>query len=411
MKKSLPHLVSLLFITCLLWSVVLTPVHAQDPGWSGDENLSFLLELDGVSAIYSNESSPTPIDLAVPLELSLTIATENNITLHSGAFEMVYMSFPIINQPFDFDDQLIPSGIEQSLLNESLDLGAILSMDGIAFITGNVYGMFSFTYSLLGENTTTTVSEDFVLRIGPEGIAAVGSVTGMVTVGFTVFGIFSLLMALDDFQQGIFAAGKMRGAKRGSDVGIFPKQVVLRRKPKKGKDSETISKEDLIARVSSAAAQAWDGRRCPKCGKKWGKDKEKCAKCTIDRTSALTFFSLDIAEYAPKALNVVKPKSKVTVGKFSKKLRLKPDKGGALAAALVDMGIFQTKTVKVPLKKVSMAGLSLAGSYWSWMQMFGGATPDLVVVALTTTAGLVISVIIGYLMNFLARIPALGYDQ
>jgi hypothetical protein len=31
-------------------------------------------------------------------------------------------------------------------------------------------------------------------------------------------------------------------------------------------------------------------------------------------------------------------------------------------------------------------------------------------VLLTTTAGLVVSVFIGYLMNFLARIPSLGYD-
>ncbi len=92
-------------------------------------------------------------------------------------------------------------------------------------------------------------------------------------------------------------------------------------------------------------------------------------------------------------------------------MKLKPSKGGALAAALTDMGVFQTKSVKVPLKKVSMAGLTLAGSYWSWMQMMGGATPDILTIALTTTAGLVISIVIGYLMNFLARIPKLGYDQ
>jgi len=107
---------------------------------------------------------------------------------------------------------------------------------------------------------------------------------------------------------------------------------------------------------------------------------------------------------------VIRPKSKVTVGALGKKLRLKPDKAGALAAALVDMGALQTKSVKVPLKKVAFSGMTLAGTYWSWMQLVGGATPDLVTILLTTAGGLVVSVMIGYFMNFLARVPALGYD-
>ena len=204
------------------------------------------------------------------------------------------------------------------------------------------------------------------------------------------------------------AARKMKGAKRGSDVGIFPTAVVLRRKPKKG--GETIDKEELVRRVSSAADSAWDGKHCPSCGRKWKKDAPSCGKCGIDTGAAVKHFSQDIADYAPKALKVIKPKSKVTVGQLGKKLRLKRDKAGALAAALVDMGTLQTKSVKVPLKKVAFSGMTLAGIYWSIMQMFYGATPDWVTVLLSTTAGLVISVLIGYFMNFLARINALGYD-
>ena len=74
------------------------------------------------------------------------------------------------------------------------------------------------------------------------------------------------------------------------------------------------------------------------------------------------------------------------------------------------MGVLQTKTVKVPLSKVAFSGMTLAGIYWSIMQMFYGATPDWAIVLLTTTAGLVVSVLIGYFMNFLARVPSLGYD-
>jgi hypothetical protein len=66
--------------------------------------------------------------------------------------------------------------------------------------------------------------------------------------------------------------------------------------------------------------------------------------------------------------------------------------------------------VKVPLKKVAFSGMTLAGSYWSWMQMISGATPDIITIVLTTTVGLVVSVLIGYFMNFLARVPELGYD-
>ena len=97
MRKSLPYIVPLLFITGLLLASVSTPVVAQAPGWSGDEHLSFLLELDGESAVYSDETNQTPIALDTPLELSLTMRTENNLTLLSGAFTMVYMSIPLID--------------------------------------------------------------------------------------------------------------------------------------------------------------------------------------------------------------------------------------------------------------------------------------------------------------------------
>ena len=74
------------------------------------------------------------------------------------------------------------------------------------------------------------------------------------------------------------------------------------------------------------------------------------------------------------------------------------------------MGALQTKTVKIPLKKIAFSGMSLAGIYWSWMQMIGGATPDWVTVLLSIAGGLVVSVLIGYFMAFLARMEPLGYD-
>jgi hypothetical protein len=276
-------------------------------------------------------------------------------------------------------------------------------------ISGTITGFFSFTYSnSTSPGVNTTVSEDFVLQIGPTGLGVTFSVTGLITVGFAIMSMFTLILSLDEFQRGIMAARKMKGAKRGSDVGIFPAAVVLRRKPKKG--GEKIDKEELSRRVSQAADSAWDGKRCPKCGKKWRKDAPSCGKCGIDTGAAVKHFSHDIADYAPKALKVMKPKSKVTVGQFGKRLRLKRDKAGALAAALVDMGALQTRTVKVPLKKVAFSGMTLAGIYWSVMQMFYGATPGWEIVLLTTTAGLVVSVLIGYFMNFLARFNPLGYD-
>jgi hypothetical protein len=324
---------------------------------------------------------------------------------------MAYMSVPIINPPpFDMSGfGEIPDNTTTSFSLGPISLAPLFTIGNITLVSGTVTGSFTFTY----QNSTSpgvnqTVSEDFVLRIGPTGFGVLLSVSGLITVGFAVMSIFSLILSLDEFQRGIMASRKMRGATRGSDVGIFPSAVVLRRKPKKG--AEQIDKEELVRRVSKAAESAWDGKRCPQCGKKWKKDAQSCGKCGIDTAAAVKHFSHDIADYAPKALKMMKPKSKVTVAKFGKGLRLKRDKAGALAAALVDMGALQTKTVKVPLKKVAFSGMTLAGIYWSIMQMFYGATPDWVVVLLTTTVGLVVSVLIGYFMNFLARIPALGYD-
>ncbi len=395
-------------VTCLLWSGILLPVQAAAPvGWSGDSNLAFLLEVNGVNAAESDAANPIPIDLAENLNFSMDIYADTNLTILSYTFTMSYLYMPIINQGDDLSAFILANTTILGFVDESISLASLLS-SGLGLISGTITGAFAFTY----QNSTgvnATVSENFVLHVGPTGTGAILSISGLITAGFTIMSIFTLILALDEFQRGIFAARKLRGAKRGSDVGIFPRAVVLRRKPKK-KGSEQIDKAELTRRVSEAASNAWDNKRCPKCGKKWKKDAPTCGKCGIDTSSAITYFSEDIAEYAPKALVVIKPKSKVTVGKLGKRLKLKPDKAGALAAALVDMGILQTKTVKVPLKKVAFSGMTIAGSYWSWMQIISGATPDLLTIFLTTTAGLVVSVIIGYFMNFLARVPKLGYD-
>ncbi|TFG28581.1 hypothetical protein EU528_11015 [Candidatus Thorarchaeota archaeon] len=413
MRRSLPHLLVFVSLTCLLWSGIFLPAQAAVPvGLSGDSSLAFLLEVNGVNAVDSDSANPIPVDLSVDLNFSLEVYTGTNLTIRSYTFTMSYLYVPIINQGFE-TEQFLPANTNGTLFNESLSLASLQS-SGLGLVSGTITGVFTFTYINstspgVHVGTNKTVSEDFVLQIGPGGAASILSVSGLITLGFTAMSVFSLIMALDEFQRGILAARKMRGAKRGSDVGIFPREVVLRRKPKK-KGGESIDKDELTRRVGDAAKGAWDNKRCPKCGKKWKKDAQSCGKCGIDTGSAVKYFSEDIAEYAPKALTVIRPKSKVTVGSLGKKLRLKPDKAGALAAALVDMGALQTKSVKVPLKKVAFSGMTLAGSYWSWMQMVSGATPDWVTIILTTTAGLVVSVFIGYFMNFLARVPELGYD-
>ena len=409
MRRTLPHLLVIFSITCLLWSVVFVPTQAAPPaGWSGDDNLGFLLQVNGKNATTSDAANPIALNVSEPVLINVTVTSGTDLTIHTATFTMTYMSIPIISSTSSLN-LIMPDNSTTSFSLSPISLASLFSVGNITLVSGTVAGSLSFTYS----NATTpgvnkTVSEDFVLRIGPTGFGVLFSVSGLVTVGFAVMSVFSLILSLDEFQRGIMASRKLRGATRGSDVGIFPTAVVLRRKPKKG--SETIDKDELIRRVSTAADKSWDAKRCPQCGRKWKKNAPNCSKCGIDSVSAVRFFSQDIAEYAPKALGVIKPKSKVTVGQLGKKLRIKPDKAGALAAALVDMGVLQTKTVKVPLSKVAFSGMTLAGIYWSIMQMFYGATPDWAIVLLTTTAGLVVSVLIGYFMNFLARVPSLGYD-
>jgi hypothetical protein len=350
-RRTLPHFLVIFSITCILWSVVFVPTQAAPPaGWSGDDNLGFLLEVNGINAATSDAANPIQLDVTEPILINVTILTENNLTIQQAKFQMAYMSVPIINPPpsdMSIYGELL-EGTGTSFNLTPISLASLFTFANLTLISGTVTGLFSFTYSLSSSpDTNETVSENFVLRIGPTGVGVLFSVSGLVTVGFAVMSVFSLILSLDEFQRGIMASRKLRGATRGSDVGIFPSAVVLRRKSKKG--SETIDRDELIRRVSAAADTAWDAKRCPQCGRKWKKNSPNCSKCGIDTASAVRFFSQDIAEYAPKALGVIKPRSKVTVGQLGKKLRVKPEKAGALAAALVDMGVLQTKTVKVPL--------------------------------------------------------------
>ncbi len=407
MKRTLPHLAFILFIAGILCMCPLAPVQAQT--WTDDGTLSFLLEVNGVSAAESNATAPIPVNLTDDLDLELTVQAFQNLTIHAMTFVIEYMGIPLSPPQEQAVNTAIPTGVPIELVNSSIPLGSMPEFEVLSLLSGTIRFEVTLIYSLLSNpGTNISLAEDFVLQIGATGPAAIMSVNGLITLGFTVMAVFSLLMALDEFQQGILAARKMRGAARGSDVGIFPAAVVLRRRPKT--DGELISKDDLVRRVSDAAGRSWDHGRCPKCGKKWKKDAVVCSKCGIDETTAVKFFSEDIAEYAPRAMKVVKPKSKVTVGSFSKKLKLKPAKGGALAAALTDMGIFQTRSVKVPLMKVALAGMTIAGFYWSWLQILSGATPSLLDSLLYAAAGLVISVVVAYFMNFMARVPKLGYD-
>jgi hypothetical protein len=406
MRKTLAFLIPIVFVTCMLWStLVIVPSQAVPAGWSGDSNLEFQLKLNGTPAPDANSSYPVPV--LTNLTMELTFHVVNNLTLSESRLIMQYLGITLVNVPQTFGAFLL-AGYSSAPVNVSIPLGSLLTYNGIALITGTIIGSFSFIYNATA-GTNKTVSQSFVLRVGPTGAAAIMSVAGLITVAFTATSVFGLLLSLDDFQRGIMAARKTHGAKRASDVGIFPSALILRRRPKK--DAEKISKEELVRRVSDAAKKGWDGKRCPQCGHKWAKEASNCPKCRLDRASAVDYFSKDIAEYAPKALNVVKPKSKMPVGTFSRHLRLKRDKGGALAAALTDMGVFQTKSVKVPLIKVAMAGMTLAGTYWSWMQMIAGATPSWLDILFLTAAGLVVSVLIAYFMNWLARVPKLGYED
>ncbi len=406
MRKTLPLLIPLVFITCMLWSTLFVmPSQAVPVGWSGDSNLEFQLKLNGTPAPDANSSYPVPV--LTNLTMELTINVLSNLTLWESRLIMQYLGITLVDVPSPINSY-IPAGFSGSLLNKTIPLGSLLTYNGIALITGTIIGSFSFVYNVTA-GTNKTVAQSFVLRVGPTGAAAIMSVAGLVTVALTVTSVFGLLLSLDDFQRGIMAARKTHGAKRASDVGIFPSALILRRRPKKG--AEQISKDELVRRVSEAAKKSWDGKRCPQCGHKWLKEASNCPKCKLDRASAVDYFSKDIAEYAPKALSVVKPKSKMPVGTFSRRLKLKRDKGGALAAALTDMGVFQTKSVKVPLIKVALAGMTLAGTYWSWMQMIAGATPSWIDILLLTCGALVVSVLVAYFMNWLARVPKLGYED
>jgi len=386
----------------------MTPSQAQPAGWSGNDELAFLLEINGVSAADSDVENPIPVDLADDVTMELLIDVGSDIHIYGAVFKFEYLSIPVFSQDIPIDTSVIAPYVD-SLLNETYSLGDLIPGNG-SLISGTISGSFSFTYALLSDiGNNKTVYDDFVLRIGPTGLAAVFSVSGMITVAFTFMSIISILFSLDEFQRGILAARKMRRANSAADVGIFSRAVVLRRRQRK-KDRETLSENELVRLVSQAASKVWDGKRCPQCGKKWKSQSPSCKKCGINREAAMRHFSRDIAEYAPKALKAVPYGGKITVGKFCKRVKLKLVKGGALAAALTEMRVFQTKDVKVPMKKVMFAGITFAGIYLSWLQMLGGATPTLLDIAIMMAGGFAVSVLLAFIMKWLARIPPFGYD-
>ncbi|TET16028.1 MAG: hypothetical protein E3J82_00320 [Candidatus Thorarchaeota archaeon] len=62
------------------------------------------------------------------------------------------------------------------------------------------------------------------------------------------------------------------------------------------------------------------------------------------------------------------------------------------------------------MRKLMFAGMTVAGIYLSWLQMLGSATPTLIDIAIMMASGLAVSVLLAFLMKWLARIPTFGYD-
>ncbi|MHA2361460.1 MAG: hypothetical protein ACXAB6_05980, partial [Candidatus Thorarchaeota archaeon] len=170
MRKTLPHLVVILSVTCILWTAVLIPVQAQPPNWSGNDELAFLLEVNGISARHSNASSPIPVNISIPVTLVLNISVGENLTLHSGTFTMNYMGIPIANSPFVIGSD-ISAGTEAQVIDTTLDVGSMLGgIGGLGLVSGTIEGIFTFTYSLqTTPGVNATVSDNFVLQIGQTG--------------------------------------------------------------------------------------------------------------------------------------------------------------------------------------------------------------------------------------------------
>ncbi|MFX1560881.1 MAG: hypothetical protein ACFFBL_09875, partial [Promethearchaeota archaeon] len=98
MRRTIPHFVFMLTITCLLCSTIFVPAQAAPPaGWSGDASLGFLLDVNGVNAVTSNATNPIQLDVSDPILINVTVATGTDLTILTATFIMTYMSVPIIS--------------------------------------------------------------------------------------------------------------------------------------------------------------------------------------------------------------------------------------------------------------------------------------------------------------------------
>ncbi len=389
-----------LFAAMLLLTLCMVLPSSTAQTWGGDENLSVLVEVDGAPIGPNNQTIP----VSDVMELTLCIRANVLLTLQSITFRLSYLGIPMMNQPNEFDI-LLPAGYN-STQDIPVDLST-LSLDGISLISGTVEGSLAFVYNVTPYENNTIVQR-FKIAMGSGN--PLYSVPGIITVGLTAMTAISLLLALAQFQGGIFAAARIRQATRARDVKVFPKQTVLGRKRRRRKEDQEIP-ADLSERATEIAQDAWDGRYCPKCGKRWKRGAPTCAKCGLDMESARRLFAERVGKLAPAALEVIRPGTRMTVGELSKKLRVRAEIGGAIAAALLEMNLLRTRSVRVPLKKITFSGSTIVGLYLSWSQLLGGTTPSWIYVLLLTAGALVATVTFAYCLRWLARVPRFGYGE
>ena len=113
MHKRMKHTLLLWTLLALMTGALLaSPAAAQAPHWSGNDELSFLFEINGISIADSNTTAPIQVAPNETLALRLSINVSTDIVLKSGEIVMRYMSIPFINQPFEFNVP-VPNGTVQ----------------------------------------------------------------------------------------------------------------------------------------------------------------------------------------------------------------------------------------------------------------------------------------------------------
>ncbi|MHA1713320.1 MAG: hypothetical protein ACTSW4_04695 [Candidatus Ranarchaeia archaeon] len=396
----------IIFVLAVIWITagMANMVFAQSADEFTNEDIQAYILVNGVNlaeAIASGDTIIVNTSEPVTIYFEFNITSPVDLILHNLSLTITYADQEIFNFPYDLGDIIAPSGYSGNVTTEVI-LDPYMDEFGLPVATGIFRVEWYLYYSRAGDATLRSIGTDsiYVELPGNPVTTVVGTVASLstVAVGYslasTTYSWISLLRSVSSIYGIQSKSRQIVSLPLLAIVSTVPFITgFFRRDGKKLKLLKDDFDKEVGDRIRTRAMEQWPGTRCPRCKRKWKKEREKC-KCGLTVSDARRYYGDQIVELSHRAVALAGRTKGITVKKLQKKLKISKKKAQLLSGLLMAEEIFEVKGLKGPVIKLVGNGMSVAFLFVTWSQLFSIQAYGLVEILTLVSGGLSVALIL-----------------